>query len=259
MADASTDFPVSLEGRRCFVTGASRGLGAYFAMCLGAAGARITVAARRVEDCERVCASISANGGQAFAVALDVTSSRSARAAVAASVTAYGGIDILVNNAGITATVPLIDQNEASWDRIIDTNLKGAFLVAQEVARTMANAEGGVIVNVASILGIRVAGQVGAYAASKAALVHLTKSMALELARHRIRVNALCPGYIETDLNRDFFASEAGQALIRRVPQRRIGTLSDLEGPLLFLCSDASAYMTGSSLVVDGGHLVSSL
>ena len=140
------------------------------------------------------------------------------------------------------------------------TNLRGGFLVAQAAGRMMrAQGRGGAIVNIASILGLRVAGQVAAYAASKAAVVQLTRAMAFELARHAIRVNALCPGYVETDLNRDFFAGEQGQALIRRIPQRRLGRLSDLDGPLLLLCSDAGAYMTGVALPVDGGHLVSSL
>jgi NAD(P)-dependent dehydrogenase (short-subunit alcohol dehydrogenase family) len=142
----------------------------------------------------------------------------------------------------------------------MDTNLKGAFLVAQAVARDMAdNGRGGAIVNIASVLGIRVAGNVSSYAVSKAGLVQLTKALALEWARHGIRVNALCPGYFETDLNRDFFASEAGKSLIQRIPQRRLGKPENLDGPLLLLCSDAGAYMTGTVLAVDGGHLVSSL
>ena len=253
-------FHVSLGNRRALVTGASKGLGAHFATTLAAAGATVAVAARKAEDCERVCSAIRQSGGKAFSIALDVASSESVATAVAKAAMDLGGIDILVNNAGVTQTVPLLDQDEAGWDRVFDTNLKGAFLVGQAVARIMqpANA-GGTIVNVASILGHRVAGQVAAYAASKAALVQLTKSMALEWARYSIRVNALCPGYIETDLNRDFFESDAGKAVVKRIPQRRLGTLADLEGPLLFLCSDASRFVTGSSLVADGGHLVSSL
>lgn len=254
------DFHVSLAGRRALVTGASKGLGAHFAKTLAAVGATVGVAARKLEDCERICAEIRRAGGAAIPVALDVASSSSVTAAVAKAVKDLGGIDILVNNAGVTETVPLIDQAEAGWDRILDTNLKGAFLTGQAVAQSMQVAKsGGVIINVASILGHRVAGQVAAYAASKAALVQLTKSMALEWARLGIRVNALCPGYIETDLNRDFFHSDAGKAIIKRIPQRRLGTLAELEGPLLFLSSDASRYVTGSSLVADGGHLVSSL
>ncbi|MEP9377225.1 glucose 1-dehydrogenase [Aquabacter sp. CN5-332] len=253
-------FHASLDGRTVLVTGASKGLGAFFAERLAASGGRVAVAARHRGDCEEVCARIRAAGGTTMAISLDVTSAASVEAAVATVKGAWGRLDVLVNNAGVTATTPLLDQDEAEWDRILDTNLKGAFLVGQAAARAMAaDGAGGAIVNVASILGHRVAGQVAAYSASKAALVQLTKSMALEWARHKIRANALCPGYVETDLNRDFFESEAGAALVRRIPYRRLGRLADLEGPLLFLCSDASAYVTGTSLVVDGGHLVSSL
>ena len=151
-------------------------------------------------------------------------------------------------------------MTEEDWDRVVDTDLKGVFFVAQEAARRMqAQGTGGAIVNIASILGLRVAGHLAPYAAVKAGVVQLTKAMALELARHGIRVNALCPGYMETDLNRAFFASEAGQALIRRIPQRRLGRPEELDGALLLLCSDAGSYITGATLAVDGGHLVSSL
>lgn len=254
------DFTVSLKGRHALVTGASKGLGAHFARTLASAGAQVAVAARDATVCEWLCESIQAGGGSAVAVALDVSSKESVAKAIAEAAAKLGGLDLVVNNAGVTQTVPLIDQDEEGWDRIFDTNLKGAYLVGQAAARTMRDAKsGGAIINVASILGHRIAGQVAAYAASKAALVQLTKSMALEWARFNIRVNALCPGYIQTDLNSDFLQSDLGQALMKRIPQRRFGTLADLEGPLLFLCSGASAYMTGSSLVADGGHLVSSL
>lgn len=254
------DFTVSLKGRHALVTGASKGLGAHFARTLASAGAQVAVAARDAAVCERLCETIRADGGNAVAVALDVSSKESVAAAVGEAAARMGGLDIVVNNAGVTQTVPLIDQDEEGWNRIFDTNLKGAYLVGQAAARIMRDAKsGGAIINVASILGHRIAGQVAAYAASKAALVQLTKSMALEWARFNIRVNALCPGYIQTDLNSGFLQSEPGQALLKRIPQRRFGTLDDLEGALLFLCSGASAYMTGSSLVADGGHLVSSL
>lgn len=254
------DFRVSLDGRSALVTGASGGLGAFFAERLAAAGARVAVAARRRDACADVCARIEASGGTALPIALDVSDAASAAAAVGEVAAAFGGLDLLVNNAGVTGTTPLMDETAEAWDRILDTNLKGGFLVGREAARVMAQSgRGGSIVNVASILGLRIAGQVAAYAASKAALVQLTKSMALEWARHSIRANALCPGYVETDLNREFFASPAGQALVKRIPTRRLGTLADLEGPLLFLCSDAARYVTGTTLVVDGGHLVSSL
>ena len=256
----SSDFKVSLAGRRALITGASKGLGAHFAQTLAAAGASVALAARDESACAAVCADLRKHGVASVAVAMDVNSSASVAQAVAKAASALGGLDIVINNAGVTQTVPLIDQDEAGWDRILDTNLKGAFLVGQAAARIMRDANnGGSIVNVASILGHRVAGQVAAYATSKAALVQLSKSMALEWARFGIRVNALCPGYTATALNQDFLQSDAGQALIKRIPQRRFGTLADLEGPLLFLCSNASSYVTGSSLVADGGHLVSSL
>ncbi|OYY08559.1 MAG: 2-deoxy-D-gluconate 3-dehydrogenase [Rhizobiales bacterium 35-68-8] len=257
---AAPGFQAHLHGRTVLVTGASQGLGAHFAQVLAGAGARVAVAARKRPDCEALCAGIAAAGGTAMPLTLDVTSPESARAAVAAVVAEWGRLDILVNNAGVTTTTPLSEQDEGMWDRIMDTNLKGAFLMGQAASRAMAaDGKGGAIVNVASILGHRVAGQVAAYCASKAGLVQLTRSMALEWARHKVRANALCPGYVETDLNRDFFASEAGAALVRRIPYRRLGQMNDLDGPLLFLCSDASAYVTGTSVVVDGGHLVSSL
>lgn len=215
----------------------------------------VTAAARRIERVQALCADIVAQGGRADALRMDVANAASVAAALEGR-----RFDIVVNNAGVTLSRAALDHDAAAIDAIIDTNLKGAFHVARTTAATMrAAAAPGVIVNVASILGLRVAGHVAAYAASKAGLVHLTRALALEWARHGIRVNALCPGYVETELNRDFFATEAGQALIRRVPQRRLGQPRDLDGPLLLLVSDMGAFITGADLAVDGGHLVSSL
>ncbi len=252
-------FTVALHGRAALVTGASGGLGAHFAGVLARCGARVAVAARRADACAAVSAAIAAAGGESYPVRMDVADGTSVRAAVAEVEERFGRLDILVNNAGIAASAPALDLAEADWDAVLDTNLKGAFLAAQAAAGIMQRHGGGTIVNVASILGLRVAGQVAAYAASKAGLVQLTKALALEWARHGVRVNALCPGYIETDINRDFFQGDAGRAMLKRVPQRRLGQPSDLDGPLLLLCSDASAYMTGAVVAVDGGHLVSSL
>ncbi len=253
-------FTIDLSGRTALVTGASSGLGRHFAGTLARAGASVVVAARRMSSLEEVSDEIARAGGTAFAAALDVTDAASIRKAMAETLARAGRLDILVNNAGTTASKPMIDVTEEDWDRVVDTNLKGAFFVAQAAAQAMrAQETGGAIVNVGSILGLRVASHVAAYVASKAGIVHLTRAMALELARYRIRVNALCPGYIETDLNRDFFASDAGKALIKRIPQRRLGRAEELEGALLLLCSDAGSYMTGAVLAVDGGHLVSSL
>ena len=255
-------FTIDLTGRTALVTGASSGLGRHFAGVLAQAGARVALAARRTDALAETKAAIEAAGGTALVVAMDVTDSTSVSTAVAQAWDGLGRIDILVNNAGVTATRPFLDMSEEEWDRVVDTNLTGCARVAREVARRMrdhGDGKGGSIVNIASILGMRVAGHVSSYIAAKGGLVHLTKAMALELARHGIRVNALCPGYVETELNADFFASDAGKALVKRIPQRRLGRLADLDGPLLLLASDTGAYMTGSVLAVDGGHLVSSL
>jgi NAD(P)-dependent dehydrogenase (short-subunit alcohol dehydrogenase family) len=251
---------LDLTGKSILVTGASSGLGRHFAASLAGAGATVVAAARRLNALEEVVAEIRAAGGTAHAVAMDVTDLASVRDGVAEAVRLAGRIDGLVNNSGVTETVPLLDQTEDGWDRIMDTNLKGAWAVACETARHMAGRSGGgAVVNIASILGLRQGGQLSAYATSKAALVQLTRQMALEWARHGIRVNALAPGYVETDLNRDFFATVAGGSMVKRIPARRLGRPEDLDGALFLLLSDAARYITGAVLPVDGGHLVSSL
>jgi len=248
-----------LDGRLALVTGASSGLGTHFARLLAQAGARVAVAARRADKLQSVVDAIAQAGGQARALSLDVTDAASVRACFDA-LSDWGAPDIVVNNAGVTVTRPLLDQTEEDFDHVLDTNLKGCWLVATEAARRMVAAgRGGSIVNVASILGERVAGGVAPYAISKAGVVQATKAMALELARHCIRVNALLPGYVVTDLNRDFLTSEAGEKLRSRIPSRRFGEVTDLDGPLLLLASDAGAAMSGATVAVDGAHLVSSL
>lgn len=250
----------SLTGKVAFVTGASSGLGRHFARVLAGAGAAVALAARRKDKLDDLARELANAGAKSFPVAMDVTDGRTIEAAFSAAEKALGPVTVLINNAGTVAGKPALAQTEADWDAVIDTNLKGAFAVAQAAARHMiASGKGGAVVNIASILGLRVAGNVAPYAISKAGIVQMTKSLALEWARHSIRVNAVAPGYIETDLNRDFLASEPGQALMARVPQRRFGRPDDLDGALLLLASDASAYMTGSIVAVDGGHLVSSL
>ena len=209
---------------------------------------------------QKVAAEIRAAGGRASIHAMDVTDPESVRAAIEDAARELGPVTILVNNAGVAVTKPFLDVTETDWASVVDVNLNGAWRVAQAAARHMkGNGHGGSIINIASITGLRVAGSISAYVASKAGLIQLTKAMALELARFNIRVNALAPGYIATDINRDFFATESGQALVKRIPQRRIGKPEELDGPLLLLASDASSYMTGSVVTVDGGHLVSSL
>lgn len=247
--------PKQLHGRRALVTGASGGLGAHFAALLAAQGAEVVLAARRVAALEGVAQGIRAAGGAAHCVALDVTDAASRQALAGLA----GPVDILINNAGIVRQAPALQQSEPDWDAVLDTNLKGMFFVAQALAPGMQARGGGSIVNVASILGLRQGGGVLPYAVSKAGVIQMTKSLALEWARHGVRVNALAPGYIDTELNRDFWPSEAGQALIRRIPQRRLGQMQDLDGPLLLLASDASRYMTGAVIVVDGGHMVCGL
>lgn len=249
-----------VKGRVALVTGASSGLGEHFARVLAARGATVIAAARRAERLEALVRNIGAAGGTAYALVMDVTDRASVDAAFEAMRPIAEAPDIVVNNAGIARGKPSLDLTEQDWREVMDTNLDGAWRLAQAGARAMVAAgRGGSIINIASILGLRVASSVLAYAVAKAALVQATQALALEWARHGIRVNAIAPGYIETDMNRGFLATDAGQAMVKRVPQRRIGTPADLDGALLLLASDASAYMTGSVIAVDGGHLVSSL
>ncbi|MBO1114547.1 SDR family NAD(P)-dependent oxidoreductase [Bordetella petrii] len=249
-----------LKSKTALVTGAYSGLGRHFACLLAGAGARVALCGRRTELGREVAEAIGRQGGRACVVQMDVTRPDSVQAAIDAAAGELGPLDIVINNAGVALSEPALDISEQAWTDLIDVNLNGAWRVAQASARHF-RAEGrpGAIVNIASILGQRVASHVAPYAAAKAGLLHLTRALALEWARHGIRVNALAPGYIATDLNREFFASPAGEALIKRVPQRRLGQPQDLDGPLLLLASDASAFMTGSVIDVDGGHLVSSL
>ena len=247
-----------LTGQRAIVTGASRGLGRHFAFTLARAGAQVALAARGIDRLETTVKEIEGFGGCAVAIQVDVTDGENVRACVETAENALGPIDILVNNAGIAVTKPLLEHAEEDWDSVLDTNLKGVWLMAQEVARRMVHrGQGGSIINIASVLGERGISQLPGYCASKGGIINLTRAMAVELAPDAIRVNTIAPGYIETDMNRQFFATQAGQRLIKRIPQRRVGQVEDLDGVLLLLSSDASRYMTGSVITIDGGQSAS--
>ena len=243
--------PDLLRGRAALVTGASSGLGRHFAEVLAAHGAHVYAAARRTDALDALVAALRARGASATAVALDVRDPASVKRAIAAC----EGVDLVINNAGVAQMRPALELSEDDWQSVLDTNLSGAFRVAAAAARAMkAGGRAGVVVNIASVLALRVAKQVAAYVAAKAALVRLTEALALEWAAHGIRVNALAPGYIETELNADFLRSPAGEAMAKRIAQRRFGRPADLDGALLLLVSPAGAYITGATLVVDGGH-----
>jgi len=250
-----------LTGRTALVTGASGGLGARFAQLLVSAGANVVIAARDRENTKLVeLESRLKIPDRVLRVSIDVTDRASVVAALDEAVNRFGGVDVLVNNAGIADTAVAERVDDADWAAIIETNLSGAWTVAREFAqRLIADKRAGNITNITSILGQRVSNGLLPYAVSKAGLEQMTRSLSLEWARYNIRVNALAPGYIVTDMNRDFLTSDAAVPLIKKIPQRRVGEPADLDGSLLLLCSDASAFMTGSTLVVDGGHLNSSL
>jgi NAD(P)-dependent dehydrogenase (short-subunit alcohol dehydrogenase family) len=244
----------SLNKRTALVTGASSGFGHHFVEHLAGQGVRVAAAARRKDRLDTLAETAKARGEWVLPVEMDVSNSKSVAAGVAAAHDALGRIDILVNNAGVTLSKPALDQDEADWDHIIGTNLKGAWLVARETALLMKDDGGGSIINIASILGFMTSKMVSTYGISKAGVIHMTKSLALELARYKIRVNAIAPGYIETDLNRKFFKTKIGQDLIQKLPQRRLGDVADMDGVLSLLAGDDSLYMTGSIITVDGGH-----
>jgi 3-oxoacyl-[acyl-carrier protein] reductase len=251
----STLFDVSKE--IILVTGASQGLGRQFARLLSSHGAAIALAARQTAKLKSLEDEIRGQGGRAVAVAMDVTDLTSIKAAIDAAEAALGPISVLINNAGIAVEKPAVEQQEADWDAVIDANLKGAYFAATEMARRMlARRAGGNIINIASVLGLGVIKFLSPYTISKAGIIQATKAMALELAGQGIRVNALAPGYIDTEMNHEFWATPPGERLTKRIPQRRIGAESDLDGAILLLASNASRYMTGSVITVDGGFLL---
>jgi len=256
-----TELPsFGIAGQVALVTGASSGIGRHFAALLAAAGAKVALAARRVDRLAELAGEIEAAGGTSLPIACDVTRSDDVAAAVATAENELGPLTLLVNNAGVVVSKPLFEHTEADWDHVVDTNLKGAWLMAREFAQHLVGLKRpGRIINISSVLGSRTIGRVPAYCAAKAGLTHLTQVLAMELARYGILVNALAPGYVETDFNRAFFQTEPGKALISRIPLKRLGQTEDLDGALLFLASPASAYVTGAVLSVDGGHGVAAI
>ena len=250
---------MNFNGKVALVTGASSGLGARFAKILAEAGAQVVLAARRVERLKELRAEIESNGGAAHLVALDVTDYASIKSAIAHAETEAGPIDILINNSGVSSTQRLVDVTPEDYRYVMDTNLQGAFFVAQEAAKRMILRAIGDpsrqhrIINIASVAGLRVLSQIGVYCMSKAGVVQMTKAMALEWGRHGINVNAICPGYIETEINREYFQSEGGQKLIDMLPRKRIGYPEDLDGLLLLLSADESRFINGAIITADDG------
>ena len=237
------------------MTGASSGLGHQFAFVLANAGADVAITARRVDRLQTVASQIAEYGRKAIPIEMDVLDLMSIDHAVAKAWDTLGGIDVLINNAGTAAARPALKVEEDDWDAVLDTNLKGAFFVARDVARRMVErGQGGNIVNIASTIANRTSRTLASYAASKSGLVQLTRTMALELAGKNIRINALAPGYIQTEINQDFFESPDAKKVVQRVTQKRVGRIDELDGPLLLLASEASSYMTGAVLTVDGGY-----
>ena len=252
-----------LTGKIALVTGASSGLGARFARVLAANGAQVILASRRVERLKELRAEIESDGGAAHVVAMDVTDLASIRSAVAHAETEAGPIDILVNNSGVSTTQKLVDVTDEDYDFVFDTNTKGAFFVAQEVAKRMiARSRGGAndalprqarIINIASMAALKVLSQIGLYCMSKAAVVHMTKAMALEWGRYNINVNAICPGYIVTELNEQHWETEAGRKLVSLLPRKRLGQAQDLDGLLVLLASEQSGFINGAVIAADDG------
>jgi 3-oxoacyl-[acyl-carrier protein] reductase len=239
------------------ITGASQGLGRQFARLLSGHGAAVVLAARQLAKLDSLEQEICARGGRAIAVQMDVTDMASIGAAIERAEAQLGPISVLINNAGIAVEKLAVEQTEADWDAVINANLKGAYFIATEVARRMiARKQGGNIVNIASVLGLGVSKFLSPYTVSKAGIIQATKALALELAANGIRVNALAPGYIDTEMNHDFWSTPGGEKLARRIPQRRVGNEADLDGAIMLLASSASRYMTGSVVTVDGGYLL---
>jgi NAD(P)-dependent dehydrogenase (short-subunit alcohol dehydrogenase family) len=255
-------YTIDLSGRVAFVTGASSGLGAQFARTLASAGAAVVLASRRVEKLKDLRATINGEGGDAHVIELDVNDHDSIKSAVAHAETEVGSIDILVNNSGVSTTQRIQDVSPDDFDYMFNTNVKGAFFVAQEVGKRMlaratgaapGSYTGGRIINVASMAGLRVLPQIGVYCMSKSAVVQMTKAMALEWGRFGINVNAICPGYIDTEINHRHWQTESGKKLIQMLPRKRVGQPQDLDALIVMLCSDQSHFINGAVISADDG------
>lgn len=258
-------YSIDLSGRVAFVTGASSGLGAQFARTLARAGAGVVLASRRIEKLKELRARIEGEGGDAHVVELDVTDHDSIKAAVAHAETEMGSIDILVNNSGVSTTQRIQDVTPEDYDFIFNTNVKGAFFVAQEVGKRMlarsrgaapGSFTGGRIINIASMAGLKVLPQIGAYCMSKAAVVQMTRAMALEWGKFGINTNAICPGYIDTEINHHHWQTEQGQKLVNMLPRKRVGSPEDLDALLVMLASDQSDFINGAVIAADDGFAV---
>ena len=251
----NTDQMFNLDNRIALVTGASSGIGNHLAKALASAGATVAVCARRTERLENLVQEIEAKGGKAIAIAMDVSNGDNIRAAVAQAEQQLGVIDLLINNAGVADPKRFLEVSDHDFDQLMNVNLRGAWIVAQEVAQRLANAkQKGSIINVASILGLGAHIGQASYSASKAAVIHLTKALAQELMRNNIRVNAIAPGWFNTEMNEMFFSTEQGRAMIAQSPPGRAGELDELVGPVLMLASDAGSYVNGVVIPIDGGH-----
>ncbi len=255
-------YSIDLSGRVALVTGASSGLGAQFARTLAQAGAAVVLAGRRTDRLKELRADIEGHGGDAHVVNLDVTDGNSIQSAVAHAETEVGTLDILINNSGVSTTQKLLDVEPQDYDFIFDTNVRGAFFVAQEVGRRMVARSrgaapgtftGGRIVNIASMAGLRVLSQIGVYAMSKASVIHMTRAMALEWGKFGINVNAICPGYIDTEINHHHWKTESGQKLVQMLPRKRVGQPKDLDTTLLMLCANESHFINGAVIQADDG------
>ena len=255
-------YSIDLSGRVAFITGASGGLGAQFARTLAAAGAGVVLASRRLEKLKELRAEIEGAGGDAHVIELDVTDNDSIKSAVAHAETEMGSIDILVNNSGVSTTQRIQDVAEDDYDFVFNTNVRGAFFVAQEVGKRMlarsrgaapGSFTGGRIINIASMAGLKVLPQIGVYCMSKAAVVQMTKAMALEWGRFGINVNAICPGYIDTEINHHHWQTDAGQKLMQMLPRKRVGAPQDLDAVLMMLCANESHFVNGAVIAADDG------